>query len=106
MTQQWIVGVIVLAAAAYALWYWLPSGLRRRLGRIHPALVRNAPAARATAAVGVMTRLRQSPAVFNPFTGSPVQRAGITRIERSRGQPVSCASLVARCFTFGKLPTR
>ena len=38
MTQQWIVGVIVLAAAAYALWYWLPSGLRRRLGRIHPAL--------------------------------------------------------------------
>jgi hypothetical protein len=28
MTQQWIVGVIVLAAAAYALWYWLPSGLR------------------------------------------------------------------------------
>ena len=38
MTQKWIVGVIVLAAAAYALWYWLPSGLRRRLGRIHPAL--------------------------------------------------------------------
>jgi hypothetical protein len=38
MTQQWIVGVIVLAAAAYALWYWLPSGVRRRLGRVHPAL--------------------------------------------------------------------
>jgi len=38
MTQQWIVGVIVLAAAAYALWYWLPAGLRRRLARLHPAL--------------------------------------------------------------------
>jgi len=38
MTQQWIVGAIVLAAVCYALWYWLPAGLRQRLARIHPAL--------------------------------------------------------------------
>jgi hypothetical protein len=38
MAQQWTVGLIVLAAALYALWYWLPAGLRRRLGRVHPSL--------------------------------------------------------------------
>jgi hypothetical protein len=38
MTQEWTVGVIVLAAAVYALWYWLPAGLRRSLGQVHPAL--------------------------------------------------------------------
>jgi hypothetical protein len=41
MTQQWIVSVIVLAAAAYALWYWLPAGLRRRLRGVHPSLGEN-----------------------------------------------------------------
>jgi len=38
MTQQWIVGAVVIAAAAYALWYWLPADLRRRLGGVHPSL--------------------------------------------------------------------
>jgi hypothetical protein len=38
MTQEWTVGLIVLAAAVYALWYLLPAGLRRRLSRVHPAL--------------------------------------------------------------------
>lgn len=32
MLQQWIAGIIVAFAAAYALWHWLPTGLRRRLG--------------------------------------------------------------------------
>jgi hypothetical protein len=38
MTQEWIVGLIVCVAAAYAVWYWLPAGLRQRLGRVHAAL--------------------------------------------------------------------
>jgi hypothetical protein len=38
MTQEWTVGLIVLAAAMYALWYWLPARFRQRLGRVHAAL--------------------------------------------------------------------
>lgn len=38
MTQEWAVGVIVAIAAMYVLWRWMPSGLRRRLGRVHPAM--------------------------------------------------------------------
>ncbi len=38
MTQEWAVGVIVAMAAVYVLWRWLPAGLRRRLGRVHPAM--------------------------------------------------------------------
>jgi hypothetical protein len=38
MLQNWIVGVIVLLAALYSLWYALPTALRQRLGRMHPAL--------------------------------------------------------------------
>lgn len=38
MLQQWIVGVMVVFAAAYALWYWMPAGLRRRLGRVQKKL--------------------------------------------------------------------
>ncbi|MBV8621722.1 MAG: hypothetical protein JOY84_22875 [Curvibacter sp.] len=34
MAQQWIVGIIVGAAGLYALWYWMPAGLRRHLGRL------------------------------------------------------------------------
>lgn len=38
MLQQWIVGIMVTFAAAYALWYWMPAGLRRRLGRLQKRL--------------------------------------------------------------------
>ncbi len=38
MLQQWIVGIMVAFAAAYALWYWMPAGLRRRLGRVQKRL--------------------------------------------------------------------
>ena len=38
MLQQWITGVVVAFAAAYALWYWMPSGLRRRLSRVQKQL--------------------------------------------------------------------
>ena len=38
MWQQTIVGTIVLVAVLYALWYWLPAGLRKRLGRVQKNL--------------------------------------------------------------------
>ena len=38
MLQQWIAGVMVAFAALYALWYWMPAGLRRRLGRVQKKL--------------------------------------------------------------------
>jgi hypothetical protein len=36
--QEWIAALVVAGAAAYAVWYWLPAGLRKRLGRVHHAL--------------------------------------------------------------------
>lgn len=42
MWQQWITGLIVALAAAYMLWRWLPAGLRRKLGRVHPAMGQSA----------------------------------------------------------------
>ena len=42
MWQQWITGLIVALAAAYMLWRWLPSGLRKKLGRVHPAMGQSA----------------------------------------------------------------
>jgi hypothetical protein len=38
MLQNWTVGVIVLLAALYSVWYVLPEALRQRLGQLHPAL--------------------------------------------------------------------
>ena len=38
--QDWAVAAIVAAAALYALWYWMPARLRRRLGKVRPALAR------------------------------------------------------------------
>ena len=38
MLQQWIAGMMVAFAAAYTLWYWMPAGLRRRLGRVQKNL--------------------------------------------------------------------
>ena len=38
MLQQWIAGIMVAFAAAYALWYWMPAKLRRRLGRVQKKL--------------------------------------------------------------------
>jgi hypothetical protein len=43
MTENWIVGVLVVLAALYSLWYVLPAAVRQRLGRLHSALGR-APA--------------------------------------------------------------
>jgi len=38
MTQIWMVGVLVGLAAAYTLWYLLPTSTRRSLGRVHSRL--------------------------------------------------------------------
>jgi hypothetical protein len=38
MWQDLIVGAIVVLAGLYALWYWMPAALRKRLGRMRPAL--------------------------------------------------------------------
>ena len=38
MLQQWITGIVVALAAVYALWYWMPAGLRRQLGRMQKSL--------------------------------------------------------------------
>lgn len=38
MWQDLIVGAIVGLAGLYALWYWMPAALRKRLGRMRPAL--------------------------------------------------------------------
>ncbi len=42
MWQQWITGLIVALAAAYMVWSWLPAGLRKKLGRVHPAMGQSA----------------------------------------------------------------
>lgn len=42
MWQQWITGLIVALAAAYMVWRWLPAGLRKKLGRVHPAIGQSA----------------------------------------------------------------
>ena len=42
MWQQWITGLIVALAAAYMLWRWLPAKLRKKLGRVHPAMGQSA----------------------------------------------------------------
>ena len=42
MWQQWITGLIVALSAAYMLWRWLPAGLRKKLGRVHPAMGQSA----------------------------------------------------------------
>ena len=40
MWQNYAVGAIVAGAALYALWYWMPGALRRRLGAVRPALAK------------------------------------------------------------------
>jgi len=41
MVQQLMVGLIVLAAALYVLWRYLPWRWRRGLGKVHPGLVQS-----------------------------------------------------------------
>ena len=41
MAQQFIVGLIVLAAALYVLWRYLPGRWRHGLGKVHPGLIQS-----------------------------------------------------------------
>ncbi|WP_051603074.1 hypothetical protein [Simplicispira psychrophila] len=38
MWQDVAVGAVVVLAGVYALWYWMPAALRKRLGAVRPAL--------------------------------------------------------------------
>ncbi len=38
MVQNWIVGVLVVAAVLYSLWYLMPNVARRHLARLHTKL--------------------------------------------------------------------
>lgn len=40
MWQNLAVGAIVVLAGLYALWYWMPAALRKRLGRVRPGLAK------------------------------------------------------------------
>lgn len=40
MWQNLAVGAIVAVASLYALWYWMPGALRRRLGAVRPELAK------------------------------------------------------------------
>ncbi len=40
MEQNLLIGLIVMAAAAYAVWTWMPAAWRVRLGGLHPSLAR------------------------------------------------------------------
>lgn len=65
MWQQWITGLIVALAAAYMVWRWLPAGLRKKLGRVHPAMGQSAgcgSGGAAVAAVAAGVRRLQHPA--------------------------------------------
>lgn len=38
MGQEIVVGLIVVLAASYVVWRYLPAPLKSKLGRVHPAL--------------------------------------------------------------------
>jgi hypothetical protein len=38
--QELLMGLIVVAAAAYTVWAWMPAAWRARLGRVHASLAR------------------------------------------------------------------
>ena len=40
MAQNLLIVLIVVAAAAYAVWTWMPAAWRKRLGSVHPSLAR------------------------------------------------------------------
>jgi hypothetical protein len=40
MVQNLLIVLIVVAAAAYAVWTWMPAAWRKRLGSVHPSLAR------------------------------------------------------------------
>ncbi len=61
MLQQWIAGLMVALAAAYALWYWLPAGLRRRLGRVQKKLGEKPGCSACSSCEGCGTKAQSGP---------------------------------------------
>jgi len=69
MWQDWAVGAIVAGAALYALWYWMPGALRRRLGAVRPALA-NKPGCGACSSCGGCSSAT-APPVSAPSVSAP-----------------------------------
>ncbi len=67
MLQQWIAGLMVAFAALYALWYWMPAGLRRRLGRVQKNLGEKPGCGACSSCGGCGTT--KKPAQVEPLTG-------------------------------------
>jgi hypothetical protein len=40
MEQELLIVLIVVAAATYTAWTWMPAAWRKRLGSVHPSLAR------------------------------------------------------------------
>lgn len=73
MLQQWIAGIIVAFAALYALWYWLPAGLRRRLGRVQKTLGEK-PGCGACSSCGGCGATAQPPKTTGPVSDDSAAR--------------------------------
>ena len=67
MLQQWIAGLMVAFAALYALWYWMPAGLRRRLGRVQKNLGEKPGCGACSSCSGCGTT--KKPVQMEPLTG-------------------------------------
>ena len=90
--QDWAVAAIVAAAALYALWYWMPARLRRRLGKVRPALARTPGCGSCSSCSGCGSGPATSteaasrgstPATLDSAVGSPAPPPGA-----ARSQPV------------------
>lgn len=73
MWQQWITGLIVALAAAYMVWRWLPAGLRKKLGRVHPAMAQSA---------GCCRRRTPAATAATAAPSTPTPRATVHAAER------------------------
>ena len=73
MLQQWIAGMMVAFAAAYALWYWMPAGLRRRLGRVQKKLGEK-PGCGACSSCGGCGTTTQPVQPLGPTSGGDAER--------------------------------
>lgn len=66
MWQDLIVGAIVALAGLYALWYWMPTTLRKRLGRMRPALGKAPSCGACSDCGGCATRPGKPPEAAGP----------------------------------------
>ena len=77
MAQQFIVGLIVLAAALYVLWRYLPGRWRQGLGKVHPGLAqapgcgggdRGSGGCSSCGSCGSVSRAREEASISMPYS--------------------------------------